>query len=168
MALSNKYKSLLLTTGNKSELAVGYSTIYGDMCGAYNPIKDLYKSRLYDICKWRNSYFETWMKGPKGVIIQRSILEKPPTAELRPNQTDQENLPPYNVLDSILECLIERDMSVSEVVRKGYEYSMVKKIEKLVYQSEHKRFQSPPGVHLTKNSFRLSRRYPIIQHWRDS
>ena len=108
------------------------------------------------------------MKGPKGVIIQKSILEKPPTAELRPNQTDQENLPPYDVLDSILECLIERDMSVSEVVRKGYEYSMVKKIEKLVYQSEHKRFQSPPGVHLTKNSFRLSRRYPIIQHWRDS
>ena len=168
MAMSNKSKSLLLTTGNKSEIAVGYSTIYGDMCGGYNPIKDVYKSRLYEICKWRNSNFENWMKGPKVNIIPISILDKPPSAELRPNQTDQDSLPPYEVLDSILECLIEKDMSVSEIVKKGHEYDIVKKIEKLVYESEYKRFQSAPGVHLTENSFQLSRRYPIVQHWRDN
>ena len=168
MALSNKYGNLLLTTGNKSEIAVGYSTIYGDMCGGYNPIKDLYKTRLYNICKWRNLSHESWMKGPKGPIIPVSILEKPPTAELRANQTDQDNLPPYEILDSILECLIEHDMSISEIVSKGHEYNMVKKIEKLVFQSEYKRFQSAPGVHLTENSFQLSRRYPIVQNWRDN
>tara|TARA_B100000925_G_scaffold46316_1_gene30164 strand:- start:425 stop:934 length:510 start_codon:yes stop_codon:yes gene_type:complete len=168
MALSNKSGRLLLTTGNKSELAVGYSTIYGDMCGGYNPIKDLYKTRLYQICKWRNLFHESWMKGSKGPIIPVSILEKQPTAELRPNQTDQDNLPPYEILDSILECLIEHDMSISEIVNKGHEYNMVKKIEQLVFQSEYKRFQSAPGVHLTENSFQLSRRYPIVQNWRDS
>ena len=167
MALSNKSGRLLLTTGNKSELAVGYSTIYGDMCGGYNPIKDLYKTRLYQICKWRNLFHESWMKGSKGPIIPVSILEKQPTAELRPNQTDQDNLPPYEILDSILECLIEHDMSISEIVNKGHEYNMVKKIEQLVFQSEYKRFQSAPGVHLTENSFQLSRRYPIVQNWRD-
>ncbi len=168
MALSNKSGRLLLTTGNKSELAVGYSTIYGDMCGGYNPIKDLYKTRLYQICKWRNLFHESWMKGSKGPIIPVSILEKQPTAELRPNQTDQDNLPPYEILDSILECLIEHDMSISEIVKKGHEYNMVKKIEQLVFQSEYKRFQSAPGVHLTENSFQLSRRYPIVQNWRDN
>ncbi|MFL2812561.1 MAG: NAD+ synthase [Paracoccaceae bacterium] len=168
MALSNKYGNLLLTTGNKSEIAVGYSTIYGDMCGGYNPIKDLYKTRLYNICKWRNLFHESWMKGPKGPIIPVSILEKSPTAELRANQTDQDNLPPYEILDSILECLIEHDMSISEIVSKGHEYNMVKKIEKLVFQSEYKRYQSAPGVHLTENSFQLSRRYPIVQNWRDN
>ena len=137
------------------------------MCGGYNPVKDLYKTRLYDICKWRNSSHENWMKGPKGPIIPISILEKPPTAELRPNQTDQDNLPPYHILDSILECLIENDMSISDIVNKGYEYNMIKKIEKLVFRSEYKRYQSAPGVHLTENSFQLSRRYPIVQKWRD-
>ena len=167
MALSNKYGSMLLTTGNKSEIAVGYSTIYGDMCGGYNPIKDLYKTRLYSICEWRNSCHEAWMKGPNGLVIPKSILEKSPTAELRPNQTDQDSLPPYEVLDSILESLIENDMPVSEIAKQGHEYNIVKKIEKLVYQSEYKRFQSAPGVHLTKKSFQLSRRYPIVQNWRD-
>ena len=167
MALSNKYGSMLLTTGNKSEIAVGYSTIYGDMCGGYNPIKDLYKTRLYSICEWRNSCHEAWMKGPNGLVIPKSILEKSPTAELRPNQTDQDSLPPYEVLDSILESLIENDMPISEIVKEGYDYNIVKKIEKLVYQSEYKRFQSAPGVHLTKKSFQLSRRYPIVQNWRD-
>ena len=108
---------MLLTTGNKSEIAVGYSTIYGDMCGGYNPIKDLYKTRLYSICEWRNSCHEAWMKGPNGLVIPKSILEKSPTAELRPNQTDQDSLPPYEVLDSILESLIENDMSISEIVK---------------------------------------------------
>ena len=168
MALSNDSGSLLLTTGNKSEIAVGYSTIYGDMCGGYNPIKDLYKTRLYEICEWRNCSYEPWMKGPKGSIIPKSILEKEPTAELRPNQADQDSLPPYRVLDSILECLIENDMSILEIVKKGHEYDMVKKIEKLVFQSEYKRFQSAPGVHITENSFQLSRRYPIVQNWRDN
>ena len=167
MALSNKYGSMLLTTGNKSEIAVGYSTIYGDMCGGYNPIKDLYKTRLYSICEWRNSYHEAWMKGPNGLVIPKSILEKSPTAELRPNQTDQDSLPPYEVLDSILESLIENDMPISEIAKQGHDYNIVKKIEKLVYQSEYKRFQSAPGVHLTKKSFQLSRRYPIVQNWRD-
>ena len=167
MALSNKFGSMLLTTGNKSEVAVGYSTIYGDMCGGYNPIKDLYKTRLYDICKWRNSQKQPWMKGPGGEVIIKKILEKPPSAELRPGQKDEDSLPPYHLLDLILESLIENNMSVREVAKLGVDLEMIRKIEKLVYASEHKRFQSAPGVHLTQGSFWLSRRYPLIQQWTD-
>ncbi len=167
MAISNKFGSMLLTTGNKSEVAVGYSTIYGDMCGGYNPIKDLYKTRLYEICQWRNTHKETWMKGPNGKVIPQKIIEKPPSAELRPDQKDEDSLPPYHLLDLILESLIEKNMSIREISASGIDKKMIQKIEKLVYNSEYKRFQSAPGVHLTKGSFWLSRRYPLVQKWTD-
>ena len=167
MALSNKFGSMLLTTGNKSEIAVGYSTIYGDMCGGYNPIKDIFKTRLYDLCRWRNTEKELWMKGPSKEVIPKTIIDKPPSAELRPDQKDQDTLPPYDILDKILEGLIEKNLSTREIARSGIDISLIKKVEKLVYSSEYKRFQSAPGVHITKGSFWLSRRYPLVQHWRD-
>ena len=167
MAMSNKFNCMLLTTGNKSEVAVGYSTIYGDMAGGYNPIKDLYKTRVYNISKWRNENHLSWMQGPKGIIIPNTIINKAPSAELRPDQKDQDSLPPYSLLDAILEGLIEEDLSVGDLVNRGFDKETVKAIESLIYGSEHKRYQAAPGVHLTDKSFWLGRRYPIIQKWRD-
>jgi NAD+ synthase len=167
MALSNKFKMMLLTTGNKSEVAVGYSTIYGDMAGGYNPIKDLYKTRVFETCKWRNETHENWMLAPSGEIIPNEIIQKPPSAELRLDQRDDDNLPPYNILDSILEGLIDKDLSVRELMHQGFEKDTIIRIEKLIYLSEYKRFQSAPGTHLTDNSFWSSRRYPMVQQWRD-
>ena len=167
MAMSNKFNCMLLTTGNKSEVAVGYSTIYGDMAGGYNPIKDLYKTRVYNISKWRNKNHLSWMQGPKGIVIPNTIINKAPSAELRPDQKDQDSLPPYSLLDAILEGLIEEDLSVEDLVNRGFDKETVKAIESLIYGSEHKRYQAAPGVHLTDKSFWLGRRYPIIQKWRD-
>ena len=167
MAMSNKFNYMLLTTGNKSEVAVGYSTIYGDMAGGYNPIKDLYKTRVYNISKWRNKNHLSWMQGPKGIVIPNTIINKAPSAELRPDQKDQDSLPPYSLLDTILEGLIEEDLSVGDLVNRGFDKETVKSIESLIYGSEHKRYQAAPGVHLTDKSFWLGRRYPIIQKWRD-
>ncbi|MCB2134348.1 MAG: NAD+ synthase [Rhodobacteraceae bacterium] len=167
MALSNKFGEMLLTTGNKSEVAVGYATIYGDMAGGYNPIKDLYKMRVFETCRWRNRNHRPWMKGPAGVVIPDRVIEKPPSAELRENQKDEDSLPPYPVLDAILERLIEGDQSVADVVAAGYDRATVKKVEHLIYISEYKRFQSAPGVRLTKKAFWLDRRYPIVNRWRD-
>ena len=167
MAMSNKFNCMLLTTGNKSEVAVGYSTIYGDMAGGYNPIKDLYKTRVYNISKWRNENHLSWMQGPKGIVIPNTIINKAPSAELRPDQKDQDSLPPYSLLDAILEGLIEEDLSVGDLVNRGFDKDTVKAIESLIYGSEHKRYQAAPGVHLTDKSFWLGRRYPIIQKWRD-
>ncbi len=167
MAMSNKFNCMLLTTGNKSEVAVGYSTIYGDMAGGYNPIKDLYKTRVYNISKWRNKNHLSWMQGPKGIVIPNTIINKAPSAELRPDQKDQDSLPPYSLLDAILEGLIEEDLSVGDLVNRGFDKETVKAIESLIYGSEHKRYQAAPGVHLTDKSFWLGRRYPIIQKWRD-
>ena len=168
MALSNKFGSMLLTTGNKSEVAVGYSTIYGDMAGGYNPLKDLYKSRVFLVSKWRNENFRKWMLGSKKDVIPKNIIEKAPTAELRENQRDDDTLPPYEVLDKILEEFIEKDSSVNEIVKQGFDYNIVKNIEKLIYNSEYKRYQSAPGPNLTQKSFWLNRRYPIINRWRDN
>lgn len=167
MAMSNKFGSMLLTTGNKSEVAVGYATIYGDMAGGYNPIKDLYKTRVFATCRWRNENHATWMKGPKGAIIPVNVIEKPPTAELRENQKDEDSLPPYDVLDGILTMLMEGDASVADCVAAGYDRETVKKVEHLLYISEYKRFQSAPGPRLTKRAFWLDRRYPIANRWRD-
>ena len=167
MAMSNKFNCMLLTTGNKSEVAVGYSTIYGDMAGGYNPIKDLYKTRVYNISKWRNENHLSWMQGPKGIVIPNTIINKAPSAELRPDQKDQDSLPPYSLLDAILEGLIEEDLSVGDLVNRGFDKETVKAVESLIYASEHKRYQAAPGVHLTDKSFWLGRRYPIIQKWRD-
>ncbi len=167
MALSNKFGEMLLTTGNKSEVAVGYATIYGDMAGGYNPIKDLYKMRVFETCRWRNANHRSWMMGPEGEVIPQRIIDKPPSAELREDQKDEDSLPPYEVLDDILERLVDRDQSVAEVVAAGHDREIVKKIEHLIYISEHKRFQSAPGARLTNRAFWLDRRYPIVNRWRD-
>lgn len=167
MALSNKFGEMLLTTGNKSEVAVGYATIYGDMNGGYNPIKDLYKTRVFEQCRWRNRTHRDWMKGPEGVVIPETIIDKPPSAELRPDQKDQDSLPPYDILDAILEGLVDKELSVEQIVEQGYDRDTVKKVEHLLFISEYKRFQSAPGTRLTPRSFWLDRRYPIINRWRD-
>ena len=167
MAMSNKFGEMLLTTGNKSEMAVGYCTIYGDMNGGYNPLKDLYKTRVFATCRWRNENHRPWMKGPAGVVIPPRVIDKPPSAELRENQKDQDSLPPYEVLDDILDGLIERELSVAEIVAKGHDRAIVKKVEHLLYISEYKRFQSAPGTRLTKKALWLDRRYPMAMRWRD-
>ncbi|MEM9755803.1 MAG: NAD+ synthase [Pseudomonadota bacterium] len=168
MALSNKFGSMLLTTGNKSEVAVGYATIYGDMSGGYNPIKDLYKTRVFETCRWRNANHRPWMKGPDGAVIPPRIIDKPPSAELRADQKDEDSLPPYDDLDVMLEMLIDKDASVAEIVALGYDPDTVKHIERLIYLSEYKRFQSAPGARLTHRAFWLDRRYPIVNRWRDA
>lgn len=167
MAMSNKFGEMLLTTGNKSEMAVGYCTIYGDMNGGYNPVKDMYKTRMFLTAKWRNETHRPWMKGPAGEVIPARIISKPPSAELRANQTDQDSLPPYEVLDAILEALVEKDLSVAEIVAQGFDLATVKRVEHLLYLAEYKRFQSAPGVRLTQKAFWLDRRYPITNRWRD-
>ncbi|MCP5073425.1 MAG: NAD+ synthase [Rhodobacteraceae bacterium] len=167
MALSNKFGEMLLTTGNKSEVAVGYATIYGDMAGGYNPIKDLYKMRVFESCRWRNANHRDWMMGPKGAVIPPRVIDKPPTAELRDDQKDSDSLPEYAVLDGILERLVDQDMSVAEIVADGFDRSTVKRVEHLVFISEYKRFQSAPGPRLTHKAFWLDRRYPIANGWRD-
>jgi len=167
MAQSNKFGEMLLTTGNKSEVAVGYATIYGDMAGGYNPIKDLYKTRVFDICRWRNAHHRPWMKAPAGEMIPISIIDKPPSAELRPDQRDDDSLPPYDILDGILTMLVDEESSVADCVAAGYDRATVKKVEHLVYISEYKRFQSAPGTRLSQRAFWLDRRYPIVNRWRD-
>jgi len=167
MALSNKFGAMLLTTGNKSEVAVGYCTIYGDMNGGYNPIKDLWKTRVFDTCRWRNAHHRPWMNGPRGEVIPPAIIDKPPSAELRENQKDEDSLPPYPVLDAILEGLVEKELSVAEIVAQGHDLATVKRVEGLLYTSEWKRFQSAPGVRLTQKAFWLDRRYPMVMRWRD-
>ncbi|MCF6304548.1 MAG: NAD+ synthase [Rhodobacteraceae bacterium] len=167
MAMSNKFGSMLLTTGNKSEVAVGYATIYGDMAGGFNPIKDLYKTRVFETCRWRNNNHREWMMGPAGQVILPNVIDKPPTAELRDNQKDSDSLPEYVVLDEVLEALIDHDKSVADVVAMGHDRATVKRVEHLIYISEHKRFQSAPGTRLTLKAFWLDRRYPIVNRWRD-
>ena len=167
MAIANKTGAMLLTTGNKSEIAVGYCTIYGDMNGGYNPIKDLYKTRVFDICRWRNDHHRPWMRGPAGEAILPAIIDKPPTAELRANQRDDDSLPPYPELDAILDGLIDREVSVAELVTEGHDRATVKQIEHLIAISEWKRFQSAPGTRLSMRAFWLDRRYPMVNRWRD-
>ena len=167
MAQSNKFGEMLLTTGNKSEVAVGYATIYGDMAGGYNPIKDLYKTRVFAACRWRNANHRPWMKAPKGEVIPVSIIEKPPSAELRPDQKDSDSLPDYETLDGILEMLVDNEASVADCVAAGYDREIVKKVEHLLYISEYKRFQSAPGPRLSMKAFWLDRRYPIVNRFRD-
>lgn len=167
MALSNKFGEMLLTTGNKSEVAVGYATIYGDMSGGYNPIKDLYKTRVFETCRWRNANHRAWMKGPAGEVIPERIISKPPSAELRADQKDSDSLPDYPELDAILEILIDGDGSIADCVAAGFAAETARKVERLIYLSEYKRFQSAPGARLTKRAFWLDRRYPIVNRWRD-
>ena len=167
MAISNKFGELLLSTGNKSEVAVGYATIYGDMAGGYNPLKDLYKTRVFETCRWRNANHRPWMAARAGEVIPPGIIAKPPSAELRPDQKDEDSLPPYELLDAILYGLVERDQSVAELVAQGFDRDTVKKIERLIYVSEWKRYQAAPGPRVSPRAFWLDRRYPLVNRWRD-
>jgi len=167
MAVSNKLGSMLLTTGNKSEMAVGYATIYGDMNGGFNPIKDLLKMQVYYLADWRNNHMPDDCLGPASAVIPQSIIDKAPSAELRDNQTDQDILPPYPVLDAIIEGLVEEELSVKEIVARGFDLNTVKRIEKLLYVAEYKRRQSAPGPKLTEKAFGIGRKYPITNGFRD-
>ncbi|MDG1996305.1 MAG: NAD(+) synthase, partial [Emcibacteraceae bacterium] len=167
MALSNKHGKMVLTTGNKSEMSVGYATLYGDMCGGYNPLKDIYKLDVFKLCHWRNENHPNGGLGPRGQIMPVNIIEKPPTAELRPDQRDDDSLPPYEVLDDILECLIEGEMPKKEIVKRGHDAQTVARIQNLLYIAEYKRRQSPPGVKISAKNFGRDRRYPITNRYRD-
>ncbi|MEI5679391.1 MULTISPECIES: NAD+ synthase [unclassified Mesorhizobium] len=167
MAISNKFGSMVVTTGNKSEMSVGYATLYGDMNGGFNPIKDLYKMQVYALARWRNGHVPPTALGPSGEVIPANIIDKAPSAELRENQTDQDSLPPYPVLDDILECLVENEMGVDDIVARGHDRDTVHRIEHLLYIAEYKRRQSAPGVKITKKNFGRDRRYPITNRYRD-
>jgi NAD+ synthase len=167
MAASNKFGPMLVTTGNKSEMSVGYATIYGDMNGGFNPIKDIYKMQVFRLCQLRNRWKPDGALGPDGEVIPTNIISKPPTAELRENQKDQDSLPEYEVLDDILECLVEDEMRVSDIVARGHDLETVKRIERLLYIAEYKRRQSAPGVKVTRRNFGRDRRYPIVNRFRD-
>jgi NAD+ synthase len=168
MAVSNKLGPMLVTTGNKSELSVGYATIYGDMNGGFNPIKDLYKTEVFRLAGLRNRWRPQGALGPRGAVIPDSILTKPPSAELRENQKDQDSLPPYDVLDAILDGLVEKERGVAELVAAGHDLTTVKHVEKLLYLAEYKRRQAAPGVKVTRKNFGRDRRYPIVNRYRDA
>jgi len=167
MAVSNKFGSMVVTTGNKSEMSVGYATLYGDMNGGFNPIKDLYKMQVYRLAEWRNAHMPPDCLGPGGEVIPQNIIDKAPSAELRPDQTDQDSLPPYVELDDILECLVEKEMALDAIVEKGHARETVERIENLLYIAEYKRRQSAPGVKITRKYFGRDRRYPITNRFRD-
>ncbi len=167
MAISNKLGSMLVTTGNKSEVSVGYATLYGDMNGGFNPIKDLYKTEVYRLARWRNARKPKGTLGPGGIVIPENIIDRAPTAELRENQKDQDSLPPYEVLDDILECLVENEMRVAEVAARGHDEVTVRRVERLLYLAEYKRRQAAPGVKITRKNFGRDRRYPITNKFRD-
>ncbi len=161
MAVSNKLGHMVLSTGNKSEMSVGYATLYGDMCGGFNVLKDVYKTTVYALSRWRNQAHPKGALGPTGRVIPERVLTKAPTAELRPDQCDQDSLPPYDVLDGILEGLIERDLAVAEIAALGYETATVKRVWRMLENAEYKRRQAPPGVKITDRAFGRDRRYPI-------
>jgi NAD+ synthase len=167
MAISNKFGGMLVTTGNKSEMSVGYATIYGDMNGGFNPIKDLYKMEVYRLARWRNGHVPKGGKAPGGIVIPENILTRPPTAELRENQTDQDSLPPYEVLDDILDCLVENEMPLGQIVARGHPPEVVKRVERLLYIAEYKRRQAAPGVKISARNFGRDRRYPITNKFRE-
>lgn len=167
MAVSNKFGGMVVTTGNKSEMSVGYATLYGDMNGGFNPIKDLYKMEVYRLSRWRNEHVPAGGRGPKAVVIPERILTKAPTAELRANQTDQDSLPPYEALDDILYCLVETEMPLADVIARGHAPELVRKVERLLYIAEYKRRQAAPGVKISSRNFGRDRRYPITNKFRE-
>lgn len=168
MALSNKFGPMLLTTGNKSEMSVGYATIYGDMAGGYNPLKDAYKMTVFAISEWRNQHRPKIGLGPDGPVMPQAIITRPPSAELRPDQKDEDSLPPYPVLDKILLGLVEHEKSVDQLVAEGLDRDTVVRIERLLYVAEYKRRQAPPGVKLGTRNFGRDRRYPITNAFRSA
>ncbi len=167
MALSNKFGEMVLTTGNKSEVSVGYATLYGDMCGGYNALKDIYKMTVFALCRWRNQHLPAGALGPAGRVIPENIITRPPTAELRADQKDEDSLPPYEVLDDILDCLVEREMSVAQVMARGHEPDVVRRIQNLLFIAEYKRRQAAPGVKISSKIYGRDRRYPITNRFRD-
>ena len=167
MAISNKFGGMVVTTGNKSEMSVGYATLYGDMNGGFNPGKDLYKTEVYRLARWRNAHVPKGAKGPGGVVIPQTIITRVPSAELRPDQTDQDSLPPYEVLDDILACLVEREMPIDEIVARGHASQTVRQIERMLYIAEYKRRQAAPGVKISSRNFGRDRRYPITNRYRE-
>jgi NAD+ synthase len=168
MAISNKFGLMLVTTGNKSEMSVGYATLYGDMNGGFNPIKDLYKTQVYRLARLRNHWKPDGSRGPSGLVIPENVLVRAPTAELRENQTDQDTLPPYDVLDAILERLVEREEPIAAIVAAGFDRETVLKVDRMLNLAEYKRRQAAPGVKVTERNFGRDRRYPIINRFRDS
>ena len=161
MAISNKLGAMLLTTGNKSEMSVGYATLYGDMCGGYSVLKDVYKTTVFALSRWRNAHRPPGACGPAGRVMPNTVITKPPTAELKPNQTDQDTLPPYEVLDAILEGLVEGEQSVDALVAAGHDRATVLRVWRMLDRAEYKRRQAPPGVKITPRAFGRDRRYPI-------
>jgi NAD+ synthase len=168
MAVSNKFGSMVITTGNKSEMSVGYATLYGDMCGGYNVLKDLYKMQVFALSRWRNAHHPAGGKGPMGPVMPDRVITKPPTAELRANQKDEDSLPPYPKLDDILQCLVEGEMPVEDIMRRGHDLQTIKRVEHLLSIAEYKRRQAPPGVKITRRNFGRDRRYPITNAFRDA
>jgi len=167
MGLSNKFGELLVTTGNKSEMSVGYATLYGDMCGGYSVLKDIYKTEVYALSEWRNTHVPEDSAITAQDVIPQSSITKAPTAELRPNQTDQDSLPPYDVLDAILHGLIEEEENVDQIVARGFDRATVSRVQRLLYSAEYKRRQAPPGVKITRKSFGRDRRYPMTNAFRE-
>jgi NAD+ synthase len=165
MAVSNASGFMVLSTGNKSEMSVGYATLYGDMCGGYNALKDVYKTTVYALARWRNQYHPEGALGPAGRVIPERIITKAPTAELKPDQTDQDTLPPYEILDGILECLIEKDMRTDDIVALGFDRATVMRVWGMLDRAEYKRRQAAPGVKLTRRAFGRDRRYPITNRF---
>jgi NAD+ synthase len=161
MALSNKFGPMLLTTGNKSEMSVGYATLYGDMCGGYSVLKDVYKTTVFALSHWRNKNTPPHALGPHGPVMPERIITKPPSAELKDNQTDQDSLPPYDELDAILIHLIEHEHSIAETVAAGHDRDTVLRVWKMLDRAEYKRRQAPPGVKITPRAFGRDRRYPM-------
>lgn len=168
MALSNKFGQMVLTTGNKSEMSVGYATLYGDMCGGYNVLKDIYKMQVFALSRWRNQHRPKGALGPRGRVMPERVIDKPPSAELRANQRDDDSLPPYPVLDDILECLVENEMPVEQIEARGHPLATIKRVEHLLNIAEYKRRQAPPGVKITRKNFGRDRRYPITNKFRDA
>ncbi|HAQ34238.1 MAG TPA: NAD(+) synthase, partial [Alphaproteobacteria bacterium] len=168
MALSNKFGPMVLSTGNKSEMAVGYATLYGDMNGGYNALKDVYKTEVYALARWRNGLNAPVGLGPVGEVIPERIITKAPSAELKPDQTDQDTLPDYDALDAILECLVEQEGDPAALVAAGHDAATVARIENMLYRAEYKRRQAPPGVKIGPKNFGRDRRYPITNKFRAS
>ncbi len=168
MAISNKFGHMVLTTGNKSEMSVGYATIYGDMCGGFSVLKDVYKITAFELARWRNQQAPEDALGPAGRVIPENTIVKPPSAELRPDQKDEDSLPPYEALDDILRCLVEEEMAFDEILARGHAAEVVRRIEHLLYLAEYKRRQAPPGVKITARNFGRDRRYPITNGFRDA
>jgi NAD+ synthase len=166
MALSNKLGAMVLTTGNKSEMSVGYATLYGDMCGGYSVLKDVWKTTVFALARWRNAHKPRIARGPDGIVVPDSVIVRPPTAELRADQTDQDTLPPYEILDAILQGLVEEDLAPVDLVGRGFPPETVRLVSNLLDLAEYKRRQAPPGVKITRRAFGRDRRYPITNAFR--